>query len=309
MAFPLLMLVVLLALNSILEPGMWRAAVLAGLAGAATPLAITAIAETGVILLGNGALDISVGPLMSVINVVIILIIGARVTSPIVVIAAALGMGLLSGLLNGFLVSFMRLQAIVVTFGTFIIYSGLATHLLPQPGGSVPPWLSRWNGSIGPIPTSLLFLAGAMVFWWVLSRTRLMKNIYAIGGDERASYVSSVPVAWVKLAAFMLTGLLVGFAALMLTSEVASGDGTIGNPFTLTTLAAVALGGTSLMGGRGGIWGSVIGAFDIFLIDNLITVSRTGVYWQDVVYGGILVVAVVLNSLLVKYSAGRREVL
>ncbi|QYR21799.1 ABC transporter permease [Paenibacillus sp. sptzw28] len=298
MAVALALLVVLLIANTVLEPRIWSIDVLTGLIAAAAPLIFAAVAQTVLILLGNGALDISIGPLISLINVSIVLLAGNGVTSPLALIGCALLIGIVSGLINGSLVSFLRLQSIVVTFGTFSIYSGLATFLLPQPGGSVPDWLIGWTGNIGPIPMCVLFIAGGLAFWWLLSRTRFMKNIYAIGGDERASYVSAVPIAWVKLGAFVLTGIFTAFAALLLTSTVASGDGNIGNSFTLTSLAAVALGGTSLLGGRGGVWGTLIGAVAIFLVDNLITVSHIGVFWQQIAYGIILVGAIIINAVL-----------
>jgi ribose transport system permease protein len=298
MAVALALFLVLLIINTVLEPRIWSIDVLTGLLAAAAPLVFAAIAQTVLIMLGNGALDISIGPLISLINVSIVLLVANGVTSPWVLISCVLLIGIISGLINGSLVSFLRLQSIVVTFGTFSVYSGLATFLLPQPGGSVPDWLISWTGSLGPIPMSVLFIAGGMAAWWLLSHTRFMKNIYAIGGDERASYVSGVPIAWVKLGAFVLTGIFSAVAALLLTSTVASGDGNIGNSFTLTSLAAVALGGTSLLGGRGGVWGALIGALAIFLVDNLITVSHIGVFWQHIAYGIILVAAVIMNAVL-----------
>lgn len=297
--------VILAVINTIAEPNLWSAAVLGGTVASAAPLVLVAIAETPAILLGNGSLDISVGPLMSVINVAIILMVGRNLSSPFDLIGMALGIGLASGFVNGFFAGGLRVQPIVVTFATYTIYSGLATHLLPQPGGSIPNWLSSWTGSVGPIPSSLLVILAVAALWILLSRTRFIRSIFAIGGDERASYVSGVPLVTVRILAFMLTGLMTAVAALMLTAEIASGDGNIGTSFTLTAITAVALGGTSLLGGRGGIWGSIIGAFDVFLINNVITVSHLSVYWQDVAYGTILMAAVIINALTARARRAR----
>ncbi len=292
----IILFVILATLNTIAEPNLWSIAVLGGTVASAAPLVLVALAETPAILMGNGSLDISVGPLMSVVNVVVILLIGRNLSSPWDVVGVALLIGLASGLLNGVFVGWLRIQPIVVTFATYTIYSGLATHLLPQPGGSIPTWLSNWTGSIGPVPTSLIVILAAAALWVSLSKTRFVRGIYAIGGDERASYVSGVPIVAVRIMAFMFTGLLTSVAALMLTAEIASGDGNIGTPFTLMAITAVALGGTSLLGGRGGILGSIIGAFDVFFINNVITVSHLSVYWQDVAYGTILMAAIVINA-------------
>jgi ribose transport system permease protein len=289
--------VILVTLNTIAEPNLWTTAVLGGTVASAAPLVLVAVAETPAILLGNGSLDISVGPLMSVVNVTLILVVARHFSSPVDVIGLALLIGLLSGAFNGVFVGWLRIQPIVVTFATYTIYSGLATHLLPQPGGSIPAWLSGWTGSVGPIPASLIVILVVAAIWVALSRTRFMRNVYAIGGDERAAYWSGVPLVVVRLLAFMLTGLLTAVAALMLTAEIASGDGNIGTPFTLMAITAVALGGTSLLGGRGGILGSVIGAFDVFFINNVITVTHLSVYWEDVAYGAILVIALIVNAI------------
>ncbi|MCY0899362.1 MAG: ABC transporter permease [Firmicutes bacterium] len=297
--------VILAIANTVLEPNLWTATVLSGTVASAAPLVLVALAETPVIVLGNGALDISVGPFMSVVNVVLVLLVGDHVTSPWALIGLALAMGLMSGVVNGFFSGVLRVPAIVVTFATYTMYSGLATHLLPQPGGTIPGWLSSWTGSVGPVPTSLVIIVLALLIWVGLSRTRFVRYIYAIGGDERASYVSGVPLALVRLLTFMVTGIFTALAALMLTAEIASGDGNIGTPFTLMAITAVALGGTSLLGGRGGIIGSVIGAFDIFLINNVITVSHLAVFWQDVAYGTILVAAVVVNALTTQRGRAR----
>lgn len=307
MAVALVILIILLVINTVLEPNLWSLAVLTGTLAAAAPLAIVAMGETSTIILGNGALDLSVGPLMSVLNVVIILLVGRGITSPFMIIGIVVLLGVLSGVFNGFFVSILRAQPIVVTFATYTIYSGLATHLLPQPGGTIPPWLASWTSSIGPIPTSAIFIAIGLLLWFALSRTRFMRNIYAVGGDERASYVSGVPITAVRFGAFILTGVFTALAALVLTAEIASGDGTIGTSFTLLAIASVALGGTSLLGGRGGVVGSLVGALDIFLIDNVITVSHIAVFWQDIAYGVILVAAVVINAMISR--KGRRKTL
>ncbi|RIV28150.1 ABC transporter permease [Alicyclobacillaceae bacterium I2511] len=305
MSVALVILMILLLLNTALETNLWTISVLSGVIASAAPLVIAAIGETPAIILGNGSLDISIGPLMSVINVTIILLVQQGLTSPVIIIGMAMLLGVGSGVLNGVFISVLRIPPIVVTFATYTIYMGLATHLLSQPGGTIPSWLANWTGNIGPLPISAVIIAVALILWFALSRTRFLRNIYAIGGDERASYVSGVPLVWVRLGTYMLTGLFVSLAGLMLTAEIASGDGNIGTSFTLTAIASVALGGTSLLGGRGGAMGSLVGAFDIFLINNVITVSHVGVFWQDVAYGLILVAAVVANALIAR--PGRRR--
>lgn len=291
----------LLVVSIVFEPQMLQGYELAGLLAAATPLIIVAIAETPIIIVGNGGIDLSVGPMMSVVNVCIILIdVHRGLSSPFVLVPVAIGIGALAGMFNGFLVAVVRIQPIVVTFGTYVIAGGLATHLLPSPGGSVPNWLSVFAQQIGPVPGALFFLAVAFVAWYLLTRTRLWGQIYAVGGDERAAFVAGVPIARVKFLAYLIGGAFTGLAGLALTAEIASGDPNIGGPFTLLGIAAVALGGTSLLGGAGGVIGTLFGALTIFLIDNVITVTHVSVFYTDLAYGALLVLAVVVNALFVQ---------
>lgn len=301
----LVILIILALLNTVLEPDLWSVAVLGGTMAAAAPLVLVSLAETPVIILGNGALDISVGPFMSVVNVMIVLLVGDHLTNPIALIGLVLAAGVFSGLINGIFSGILRVPAIVVTFATYTMYTGLATHLLPQPGGSIPAWLSGWTGDVGPIPISVLIILLTVGVWAALGRSRWVRYIYAIGGDERASYVSGVPLSLVRVLAFIWTGVFTAVAALMLTAEIASGDGTIGTPFTLMAITAVALGGTSLLGGRGGVVGSIVGALDVFFISNVITVSHVAVFWQDVAYGAILIAAVVVNAVTTRRGRAR----
>lgn len=295
-----------LAVNMAAEPNFWTVSVLAGTVGAATPLVLAAIAETPAILVGNGGLDLSVGPLMSLINVLVVRAYMHGATSPAELIGIALALGVGSGALNGALVSFARIQPIVATFGTFMIYEGLATHIFPSPGGRTPLWLSDWAGTVGPVPSGLVVIGLVAGGWLLLRRSRFMSYLYAVGGDQRASYASGVPVSWVKFGAFVLTGLLTSVAALLLTAEIGSADGTIGTSYTLMAIAAVALGGTSLTGGRGGIGGAIAGSAGIFLIENAISVLHIAVFFEDLVYGAMLVVAVTANAALGRLSLRAR---
>lgn len=290
--------VFLFIVSIVFEPQMLEGYAIAGLLATAAPLIILAIAETPVILIGNGGIDLSVGPMMSVINVCLVLIdVRAPFASPFVLIPVAIGIGALAGAFNGFLVSVIRIQPIVATFGTYVIAGGLADHLLPSPGGTIPNWLAALAGQFGPVPGALVLLAVAFAAWYLLSRSRLWNHLYAIGGDERAAYVAGVPVTRVKFLIYVLTGAMTGLAALALTAEIASGDPNIGTSFTLIAIASVALGGTSLIGGSGGAVGTVFGALTIMLINNVITVTHVSVFYTNLAYGVLLVLAVIVNAI------------
>lgn len=303
--------VVLMIVSVVFEPQMLQGYALAGLIAAAAPLIIVAMAETPIIIVGNGGIDLSIGPMMSVINVCLILIDAHRgFTSPFVLVPAAIGIGALAGLFNGVLVSVLRIQPIVATFGTYVIAGGLADHLMPSPGGTIPSWLASFSQQIGPVPGALVPLAVAFLGWYALMRSRLWGQIYAVGGDERAAYVAGVAVDRVKFLTYLIGGAFTGLAALALTAEIASADPNIGAPFTLMGIASVALGGTSLVGGAGGVIGTLFGALTIFLINNVITVTHVSVFYTDLAYGAMLVLAVVVNALFSqrRHGVASREV-
>ncbi|MDA8345654.1 MAG: ABC transporter permease [Thermaerobacter sp.] len=298
-----LLLLFLAVASLIFTPGQFGAQAIWVTIGTAAPTILAAIAVTPSILSGRGGLDLSVGPLMGVLNVLLVqyLIGAAGQSSPFVVVPAALLLGGLAGLLNGALVGVVRLQPVVATLGTYLMFSGLAIWLLPSPGGTVPAWLMGLSGDGVLIP-----LAVVAAGWALLKTTPYYEQLMAIGGDERAAFTSGVPVVTVRVLAYVLGGLLAGVAALSLSAVLGSADPTVGPGFTLSAITAAALGGTSLAGGRGGLTGAVVGALDIFLLQNLLTHFNISTFALQIFYGAILVLAVMSNAARAKTPWQRR---
>jgi ribose transport system permease protein len=299
--FAVVLLVALLATDLVLNPARFQPAALGTTIGLAAPLLLAAMASTPAIISGRGGIDISVGPLMGVTNVVVVylLVTRAQLTSPWVLVPAAVLLGAASGALNGVLVTVVRLQPIVATLGTYLIYAGLAPWLLPTPGGSVPTWLSQLAGNFSIVP---VLVVGAL--WWALTRTSYYEHLMATGNDDRAGYAAGVPVTSVRLTAYVLSGAIAGVAGLSLSGLLGSADPTVGPTFTLTAVAAVALGGISLAGGIGGMTGAVIGAIDIFLLQTLFTYFNVSSFVLQIAYGAVLVLAIVLNTTVGKAVRG-----
>jgi ribose transport system permease protein len=134
------------------------------------------------------------------------------------------------------------------------------------------------------------------IAWWVIRRLPYYDQLMAIGSDDRAAYTAGVDVTRVRFIAYVISGLFVGIAGLMLTALIGSADPNIGQNYTLIAIAAVALGGVSLAGGRGGLIGAAIGAIDIFLLQSVLTSFNVSTYVLQIAYGAILVVAVVLTA-------------
>ncbi|RUU21935.1 ABC transporter permease, partial [Mesorhizobium sp. M7A.T.Ca.TU.009.01.3.2] len=182
--FAVVLLVVLLAVNLILSPGRFQPGSWGALVGLAAPLIGAAIASTPVILAGRGGIDISVGPLMGFINALAIQVfLGAGISSPLVLVPAALLVGALVGAANGFLATIVRIQPIVATLGTYLILAGVTLTILPAPIGPAPAWLKALSGPLSMLPLALMFIA-----WWLVRRTPYYDQLMAVGSDDRAAY-------------------------------------------------------------------------------------------------------------------------
>jgi ribose transport system permease protein len=270
---------------------------IAGTLAVAAPFVLAAIASTPSILSGGGGIDISIGPLLGFANVLFISqLLPHGLGGPLPAIAIILALSAVVGAINGLLVVVVRLQPIVATLGSYLVLSGLALELMPQPGGTAPAWIVRFNGTFGHVPGALILVAIPVALWLAMQRTAYYRALIAVGGSERSAFSAGVNVALVRCLAYVIGGFFAGFAGLALTALVQSGDPTLGPQYTLIAITAVALGGTSLAGGRGGIAGSILGALSIFLIQNLLSALNVSSYWNQVVYGGILVVSLVINA-------------
>jgi ribose transport system permease protein len=272
-------------------------------------LAIAGMGQTIVVL--TGGVDLSVGPIVALTNSIASVILGAGAGSVLLAFVGVLLVGALCGLINGLLVAFGRLQPIVVTLATASIYGGLALFVRPNPGGFVPEWYTDLlTGTIaGAVPSSFVLLLLLVALWLPFRRTRLGVNIYAVGSSEGAAYMSGVNVAWTKVWAYTLAGGLSALAGLFYTAQTATGDALSGNIYTLNSVAAVVLGGTSLVGGIGGYLGTIAGAYVISIIVSVLFFLQVSPFYQNVFQGGILLLVVALSSLRTLRAKNRLEVL
>jgi ribose transport system permease protein len=285
----------------VLNPARFQPSAWGTLIGLAAPLAGAALASAPVILGGRGGIDISIGPLMGFVNAVVIqgIFLSAGISSPLVIVPAALLIGAAIGAVNGFMATIIRIQPIVATLGTYLVLTGVTLTILPAPVGPAPEWLKAMSGTYSILPLAVMAIA-----WWLIRRLPYYDQLMAIGSDDRAAYTAGVDVTKVRFIAYVVTGLFAGIAGLMLTALIGSADPNIGQNYTLIAIAAVALGGVSLAGGRGGLIGAAIGAIDIFLLQSVLTSFNVSTYVLQIAYGAILVAAVVLTA--VQERAARR---
>jgi ribose transport system permease protein len=305
-AVPWLILVVLVLVYSSLETGVLTRDQLQIETAATLTLLLVATGQTIVILLGG--IDLSVGGVVSVSTALAATKFGTGGDRLLAWCVLIVLFGLGAGAVNGILIARLRLQPFIVTLATWSIWSGVALWLLPTEGGTIPQGFISWvNGTLLGLGAAVWLLIGLIAFWLWFKRTRLGVGIRATGSSETASFLSGVPTAATTVSAYALSGLFAALAGLFLTTQTASGSPTVGNDYILNSVAAVVIGGTSLFGGRGGLGGTIAGAFILTLIGDVIFSLNVESFWTPITAGVLLILAVLANSLTELYA--RRQAL
>ncbi len=284
-------------------PSVWA---ITNLINSALPLIFVAAAQTIVVLIKG--IDLSIGPAMALVMVIAATTMKDSAAGIAASVAVCLAAGLAIGALNGVFVVFARLQPIIVTLATSSILVGVSLYILPQPGGFIPESLgTAIGGALGVIPISAFVLA-ALIFlvWFPMRNSRIGQGWYAVGGNEGGAYYSGVGTTLAKFCAFLAAGLLAALGGLVLAAQTLTGDPMIGAPYTLNSIAATVLGGTSLAGGRGGVIGTIGGAFVLTIAVNVLFFFGVSAYYQYVFSGAIVVLALAAVSLS-EYVKARRE--
>lgn len=273
-------------------------------------LAFAAMAQTLPVL--TGGVDLSVGSILALTNCVASHLVSGSTWEILLGITATLLAGAAAGLVNGLVVVVGRIQPIIATLATGAIFTGLAYLLRPIPGGSIDENLGDLltNETFGVIPTSLLLLAGVLLVVWVpYKNSTLGRGGYAAGSAEQAAFLSGVRVGRSRIAAYTFAGLLSACGGLFLALQTLSGDAQVGADYTLKSIAAVVIGGTSLAGGAGGVMGSIFGAYILRTITGLLLFTGIPPLAQPLFEGVVLLVAIGLGSLRVLANRNRLELL
>ncbi|HEU0235298.1 MAG TPA: ABC transporter permease [Candidatus Limnocylindrales bacterium] len=271
-----------------------------GLAISVLPLALAAVAQAIVVI--SGGIDLSIGSMMALTSVVSATLMKDQSGEfGVIVVLAVLGLGLVLGAVNGALVVLTRVPDIVVTLAMSFVWAGCALLVLRTPGGGSADWLRELIlGSIGNewIPRAAVALVVVVaVIWLPLRRSVLGLSLYAIGSDRLAAFRSGIPVGRTKIAAYTITGLFSALAGLSLTASTGIGTPVPG-PYTLQSVAAVVLGGVSLAGGRGGVFGPLVAVVILQLIRTDMTFLKVNTNFATVAQGIILVGVVMVGSLI-----------
>jgi ribose transport system permease protein len=271
-------------------------------------LGIVAAGQTLVIV--GGSLDLSVAYLISVATIVAATVMAGNPDMIVFGVLAVLAVGAFVGLVNGLIITKLRVNAFIATLGTALIMRGLLDANFEGASGEVPREFGFLGyGGIGPVPFSvILLLAVFALVWFLLRSTRFGHRLYAVGGSEETARLSGVRTHRVIIGAHVLCSLAAVLTGLFIASRLRAGDPLVGpvGGYDLESIAAVVVGGTALAGGRGGVIGTLGGVFILAVLDNLFNTLEVNAFLKDVIRGIIIIAAVALYALRRRGGAERK---
>lgn len=295
-AISVVAILILLIVFTIINPRFLGLKNISNLLGDMSTLLIMSIGVTFILIIGS--IDLSVGAVSSAAAVIFVMTLPALggVSIPLTLL-----FGAFTGLVSGFIYTKVKVPSFIVTFGTMSIWNSIA--MLVSNGASqqinrqyygLINWYKIKLG-VFPLPFLVAIILVALMLV-IQSRTAFGKSMYAIGGNENAARTAGLNVTMTKMAVFVATGFFASLAGIMFASKLKSGIPTIGEPFTLMAIASVALGGTSLSGGKGGLLKTIAGVVLITLIQNGMNVIGISAFWQQTTFGIIILIAVYLTT-------------
>ena len=269
--------------------------------------ALLAIGMTIVII--TSGIDLSVGATLGLSGMIgcMVLMNTQNVLLGVVVI---LLVGMLVGLVNGFFIGYLQLPAFIVTLGTMQICRSLDYVISHANTASKFPevYSVLGKGKIGgSFPVYILFIFGMFaIFIWIMGKTKYGRFLYAIGSNAESARLTGINVKFNVMMAYVISGLMCGLAAWIMTSRLMACDATYGDGMEMDAIAAAVIGGTSMSGGKGTLWGTIIGVFLVGFLRNALNILGVNPYWQGTAIGAVIVVAVLaekLSKLKVKKSS------
>ncbi len=294
---PLIGLAGLLIVITILNPLFIDTSNLMNLLRQVSINALISFGMTFVIL--TGGIDLSVGSLLALSSVLMAGLIKGG-TDPVIAMVLCCLIGTALGAINGIIITAGRVAPFIATLATMTIFRGATlvyTDGKPISGLTDHPLFTGFGvGDIAgiPVPAITMFLF-FFLFWFVLAKTPLGRKTYAVGGSEKVSFIAGISIAKVKLFAYAVTGLMCAVAGIIITSRLNSAQPTAGTGYELDAIAAVVLGGTSLVGGKGRISGTLIGALIIGTLTNGLNILNVSSFYQQVVKGVVILLAVLMD--------------
>ncbi len=295
------MLIVVFAINVALQPHLLTRGSLSSNIATFAPTILVSAAQAIIVL--SGELDLSVGTGVSMLNCALATLPELAGWGLWPTLGATFAIAVMAGATNGVLVAYVRLPSLIVTFATSAVWFGIALFFRPQPGGSVDPVFGDfYAGSVWGLPIALILVLVALGLWSMLQRYPLGRQLLAVGGNPVAAFHAGIDVRWVKFCGYCIAWCFVYLGSLAISAQTLSGDSRLGLPYTLTSVAAVVIGGISLAGGRGSVWGAAFGAIALGLVANVIYFAGIPSIYQEFFKGIVICIALSFT-----FIVGRRK--
>lgn len=294
---PLLALLLIVAIITVINPSFMTSTNILNVLRQVSISALIAFGMTFVIL--TGGIDLSVGSTLALTGAIAATMLASGF-DPILTIFITLLLGAILGAINGVIIAKGKVAPFIATLATMTIYRGLTlVYTEGRPvsglGDSVSFQMMGKGYFFGiPVPVVTMILA-FLALWFILHKTTFGRRIYAVGGNEGASRLSGINTDRVKIMVYSLTGMLAALSAIILTSRLNSAQPTAGTSYELDAIAAVVLGGTSLTGGKGWIFGTLVGALIIGVLNNGLNLIGVSSFFQQVVKGVVILIAVLID--------------
>lgn len=290
----------------VLDPSAMSLGTLSGIFGSGVPLAIASVGETIVLLIGG--IDLSIGSVMSLVSVVVATHMGSSLGSMILWSFVGIAIGGIVGLVNATLIEGLGISAFIATLATLEVVQGLALGVLSSPGGTIPSTFSNiFTGqTVAGLPYGGLVVLVLLMLWVVAKRTKPVRWIYAVGSDRPAARLNGINDRKAVFLAYVSCGCIAGVAGLAFSALLNSGDPVEGGTYLLPAIAAAVIGGTSIFGGRGGALGSVIGAFILTILADVLFAAHVAPFYNAFVTGAVTVVVVAIGVLADRFGRGQQ---
>lgn len=294
---PLIGLIALFVIISVLNDSFLEFSNLKNLLRQVSINALIAFGMTFVIL--TGGIDLSVGSILALASAMMANFIVSGM-DPLLAIFVAAGIGAILGAFNGIVIAYGKVAPFIATLAAMTIYRGATlVYTDGNPISSLTQsslFLGFGQGNLFglPVPALTMFLAFS-ILWFILQKTTLGRQTYAVGGSEKVSFIAGININKIKIFAYALTGMLSAIAGAIITSRLNSAQPTAGAGYELDAIAAVVLGGTSLAGGRGHIVGTLIGALIIGTLNNGLNILDVSSFYQQVIKGLVILLAVIVD--------------
>jgi ribose transport system permease protein len=306
---PLAILAALLVVTAIVAPEFFQVRNVLNVSRQASIVGVIAIGMTFVIL--TGGIDLSVGSILALTAVVTADLVDAGVPVPLIAVVA-IALGAAVGVVNGIGVAVLKIQPFIMTLATMVLFRGLTLRITDggpksfETGSGLMDFLG--SGKLGPLPGPLVvFALIAVAGILVLRYLSFGRFLYAIGGSIEAARLSGVRTTRTLIAAYAVSGACAGIAGLMTAARLSVGDPLAGNLAELDAIAAVVIGGTSLMGGAGGAVGTVAGALLLAILSNVLNLVGVSPFDQQIVKGLVIIAAVLLAARATKRRFAERR--